>query len=71
VLSTYRDLFKLPGAARIASGGFIARMPIAMDAITKILLDALVGVMDALKSGMFVHVFEAIENVSVLFTVTI
>jgi MFS family permease len=37
VLSTYRDLFKLPGAARIASGGFIARMPIAMDAIAIIL----------------------------------
>ena len=37
MLSTYRDLFKLPGAARIASGGFIARMPIAMDAIAIIL----------------------------------
>jgi MFS family permease len=37
VLSTYRDLFQLPGAARIASGGFIARMPIAMDAIAIIL----------------------------------
>ncbi len=37
MLSTYRDLFQLPGAARIASGGFIARMPIAMDAIAIIL----------------------------------
>jgi MFS family permease len=37
VLSTYRDLFQLPGAIRIASGGFIARIPIAMDAIAIIL----------------------------------
>lgn len=37
MLSTYRDLFQLPGAIRIASGGFIARMPIAMDAIAIIL----------------------------------
>ena len=37
MLSTYRELFQLPGALRIASGGFIARMPIAMDAIAIIL----------------------------------
>jgi MFS family permease len=37
VLSTYRDLFRLPGAKRIATGGFVARMPIAMDAIAIIL----------------------------------
>ena len=37
MLSTYRDLFQLPGAVRIASGGFIARMPIAMDSIAIIL----------------------------------
>lgn len=37
MFSTYRDLFQLPGALRIASGGFIARMPIAMDAIAIIL----------------------------------
>ena len=37
MLSTYRDLFRLPGAKRIATGGFVARMPIAMDAIAIIL----------------------------------
>jgi MFS family permease len=33
LFSTYNQLFKTPGAARIASAGFIARMPIAMDTI--------------------------------------
>ncbi len=33
----YSELFKVPGAKRIASGGFIARMPIAMDTIAIIL----------------------------------
>jgi MFS family permease len=33
----YVELFKTPGAKRIASAGFIARMPVAMDAIAIIL----------------------------------
>ena len=37
LFSTYSQLFKTPGAARIASAGFIARMPIAMDTIAIIL----------------------------------
>lgn len=37
MLKTYSELFKTPGAKRIASAGFIARMPIAMDTIAIIL----------------------------------
>jgi MFS family permease len=37
LLSIYRQLFARPGAMRIASAGFIARMPIAMDTIAIIL----------------------------------
>lgn len=37
MLKTYTELFKTPGARRIASAGFIARMPIAMDTIAIIL----------------------------------
>lgn len=37
MLKTYTELFTTPGAKRIASAGFIARMPIAMDTIAIIL----------------------------------
>ncbi len=37
LLASYRNLFNTPGAVRIASAGFIARMPIAMDTIAIIL----------------------------------
>ena len=37
MLDNYRELFQLPGAKRISSAGFIARMPIAMDTIAIIL----------------------------------
>jgi MFS family permease len=37
LFKTYSELFKTPGAKRIASAGFIARLPIAMDALAIIL----------------------------------
>jgi len=37
LFKTYTELFKTPGAKRIASAGFIARMPVAMDSIAIIL----------------------------------
>ena len=37
MFKTYSELFKTPGAKRIASAGFIARLPIAMDALAIIL----------------------------------
>ena len=37
MFNTYSELFRTPGAKRIASAGFIARMPIAMDTIAIIL----------------------------------
>lgn len=37
MFKTYTELFKTPGAKRIASAGFIARMPVAMDSIAIIL----------------------------------
>jgi MFS family permease len=37
LLGTYKQLFARPGAVRIASAGFVARMPIAMDTIAIIL----------------------------------
>jgi MFS family permease len=37
LFKTYTELFTTPGARRIASAGFIARMPIAMDTIAIIL----------------------------------
>jgi len=37
LFKTYTELFKTPGAKRIASAGFIARLPIAMDALAIIL----------------------------------
>lgn len=37
MFKTYTELFKVPGAKRIASAGFIARVPIAMDTIAIIL----------------------------------
>ena len=37
MLGIYTELFKTPGAKRIASAGFIARLPIAMDTIAIIL----------------------------------
>jgi MFS family permease len=33
LFNTYSDLFKIPGAQRIAAAGLIARMPIAMDTL--------------------------------------
>ena len=33
MFNTYSDLFKIPGAQRIAAAGLIARMPIAMDTL--------------------------------------
>lgn len=37
LFKTYAELFRVPGAKRIASAGFIARMPIAMDTLAIIL----------------------------------
>jgi len=37
LFKTYPDLFQTPGSKRIASAGFIARMPVAMDTIAIIL----------------------------------
>jgi MFS family permease len=37
LFKTYTELFKTPGAKRIASAGFIARLPIAMDTLAIIL----------------------------------
>lgn len=37
LFSVYAELFRTPGARRIASAGFIARMPIAMDTLAIIL----------------------------------
>ena len=37
MFKTYSELFRTPGAKRIASAGFIARMPVAMDTIAIIL----------------------------------
>lgn len=37
MFKTYIELFKTPGAKRIASAGFVARMPIAMDTLAIIL----------------------------------
>ena len=37
MFKTYSELFKTPGAKRIASAGFISRLPIAMDALAIIL----------------------------------
>ena len=37
MFKTYIELFKTPGAKRIASAGFIARLPIAMDTLAIIL----------------------------------
>jgi MFS family permease len=37
LFKTYAELFKTPGAKRIASAGFISRMPVAMDTIAIIL----------------------------------
>jgi MFS family permease len=37
LFKTYSELFRTPGAKRIASAGFIARMPVAMDTIAIIL----------------------------------
>jgi MFS family permease len=37
LFKTYADLFQIPGAKRIASAGFISRLPIAMDTLAIIL----------------------------------
>ena len=38
MLGIYKQLFATPGAVRIASAGFIARMPIAMDSLAIIFI---------------------------------